>query len=328
MWRNLNSEDRRRRRDERGAVLLMVMLILALISVLTLSWAQEWRTELQLAANFKEARQSRRLAEAGIYYALGKLLEGKILETRMASMDPQELANQLAAAWQGDQVVHQLKFPGGFVGVAAEDEGGKINLNRATEETLGSLFAALGFTPEQVSIMSDSIMDWRSPGEQPRIYGAKSAYYLGLDPPYVSRNGPFESVEELGWVRGFEANQIISRLGDYLTVQQVSQGVNVNTAPLPVLVSMGLPPDVAQNVIQARQGQPFKSLQEISQLGLEVAPDIFQNFGFQSSPFLTIKSTGMVNKVGGRQTIKAIVRLDASLPNSWEILSWADDFPG
>lgn len=328
MWRNLNSEDRRRPRDERGAVLLLVMLILALISVLVLSWAQEWRTELQLAANFKEARQSRRLAEAGVYYALGRLLENKFLETAGASMDPQELAAKLAGAWQGDQVVHQLKFPGGFVAVQAEDEGGKINLNRATEETLVSLFATLGFPSEQVAIMGDSIADWRTSGESPRLSGAKSAYYLGLDPPYVSRNGPFESVEELGWVRGFEVNSMIRHLGDYLTVQPVSQGVNLNTAPLPVLVALGLPPEVAQNIIQARQGLPFRNLQEISQMGLQVVPELLQQFGFQSSPFLTIKSTGMVNKDGGRQTIKAIVHLDLSMPSSWEILSWMDDFPG
>jgi general secretion pathway protein K len=328
MWRNFNPKDRRRPRDERGAVLLLVMLILALISVLTLSWAQEWRTELQLAANFKEARQSRRLAEAGIYYGLGKLLEGKILETMGASMDPQELAAKWAGAWQGDQVVHQLQFPGGFVAVVAEDEGGKINLNRATEATLVSLFAALGFTPEQVAIMADSVADWRSGGEQPRLYGAKSAYYLGLDPPYVSRDGPFESVEELGWVRGFEANPMIRHLGEYLTVQSVGPAVNVNTAPLPVLEAMGLPPEVARNLIQARQGQPFRNLQEFSQLGLQAAPELLQHFGFKSSPFLTIKSTGMVNKKGGRQTIKALVRLNPSLPNSWEILSWVDDFPG
>ncbi|MGB6064209.1 MAG: general secretion pathway protein GspK [Desulfomonilaceae bacterium] len=306
----------------------MVMLILALISVLVLSWAQEWRTELQLAANFKEARQSRRLAEAGIYYALGRLLEGKFLETTGASMDPQELAVKLASAWQGDQVVHQLKFPGGFVAVEAEDEGGKINLNRATEKTLGFLFAALGFPPEQISIMADSIADWRTGGESPRLYGAKSAYYLGLDPPYVCRDGPFESVEELGWVRGFEVNSMIGNLGEYLTVRTTGQGVNVNTAALPVLVALGLPPEVAQNIIQARQGQPFKNFQEISPMGLEVAPELLQQFVFQSSPFLTIKSTGMVNKDGGRQTIKALVRLDFSMPSSWDILSWVDDFPG
>ena len=42
---------------EEGAVLLLVILILTLISVLVLSWAQEWRTELKLASNFGEAHK-------------------------------------------------------------------------------------------------------------------------------------------------------------------------------------------------------------------------------------------------------------------------------
>ena len=65
---------------EEGAVLLLVLLILTLISVLVLSWAQEWRTELKLASNFGEAHKCHRLAEAGIYYALGKLVIAKAAE--------------------------------------------------------------------------------------------------------------------------------------------------------------------------------------------------------------------------------------------------------
>ena len=58
-------------------MLLLVILILTLISVLVLSWAQEWRTELKLASNFREAHKCQRLAEAGIYYALGKMMTAK-----------------------------------------------------------------------------------------------------------------------------------------------------------------------------------------------------------------------------------------------------------
>ena len=61
-------------------MLLLVLLILTLISVLVLSWAQEWRTELKLASNFGEAHKCQRLAEAGIYYALGKLMTAKTAE--------------------------------------------------------------------------------------------------------------------------------------------------------------------------------------------------------------------------------------------------------
>jgi len=67
---------------EGGTVLLLVIMILTLISVLVLSWAQEWRTELKLASNFGEAHKCQRLAEAGIYYALGKLVNAKAAELK------------------------------------------------------------------------------------------------------------------------------------------------------------------------------------------------------------------------------------------------------
>ena len=44
-------------------VLVLVLLVLALISVLILAWAQEWRVELKLTGNFQAAHTSRRLAE-------------------------------------------------------------------------------------------------------------------------------------------------------------------------------------------------------------------------------------------------------------------------
>jgi len=311
-------------------VLLLVLLVLTLISVLVLSWAQEWRTELQLAANFRESFQCRRLAEGGVYYALGKLMETKILESTVASPSGSvEAAAKLTAAWRGSQDSHELKLSGGTVKVRVEDEGGKVGVNQAKEETLAALFTALEFPPGQIRTMVDSIQDWRSRGDQPRPYGAKSNYYLGLDPPYVVRNGPLEVVEELAWVRGFANSPMLPRLGEYLTVQSVGQGININSAPLAVLLALGLPPEVARNVIMTRRLQPFRTFQDIAQLGLPVAaPGQMQQLSFITSPFFTIKSTGMVNKKGGRHTVKAVVRLDLSTSSSWQILSWVDDFPG
>lgn len=329
MWRNLRANKRRRGSpDEQGVVLLLVVLILALISVMVLSWAQEWRTELRLAANFREVSQCRRLAEGGVYYALGKLLETKILESsgNTASASAEAAAN-LAAAWQGNQEPRRLQLPGGTVLVRVEDEGGKLNINQASEDNLTVLFTALAFPPEQVRIMVDSILDWRSGDDQPRPFGAKSSYYLGLNPPYVARNGRLEAVEELGWVRGFQNSPMLPRLSESLTVQ-ATQGVNINTAPLAVLLTRGFPPEVAQNIIMTRRLQPLRNFQDIAPLGVPAQLGQFQQMTFTTSPFFTIKSTGMVNKNGGRQTVKAVVRVDLSTQNSWQILSWVDDFPG
>jgi len=334
MYRNIRSRKGRNSKgaahaDQAGTVLLLVILVLALISVLILSWAQEWRTELRLAANFREAHQCRRLAEAGVYYALGKLVSTKIEEVgQLQQPMGTPAAEDRPPVWQGDQRPYLLELPGGWAEIRLADEAGKINLNRAPEEILLNLFTVLGFSPEKVRTMVDSIQDWRSRGDAPRPYGAKSDYYLSLDPPYVAKNSNFEAVTELAWVRGFENSPMIPRLCEWLTVQGVSLGVNVNTAPLQVLLAMGLPPEVCQTIIATRRTMPFRNFQEIFQLSPDPRLGQQQMLTFHSSPFFTIKSTGMVNKHKGRHTIEAVVRVEFSAAELWEIIAWMDNFPG
>jgi len=313
---------------EEGSVLLLVILILTLISVLVLSWAQEWRTELKLASNFGEAHKCQRLAEAGIYYALGKLVTAKTAE--MSGMNPvaPQAQRDSGALWQGDQQPHVLELPDGTAEVRIGDEGGKINLNLATEPLLLNFFTVLGLPEPQVRTMVDSIQDWRMQGNNPRLYGAKSAYYLSLDPPYVAKNSKFETVEELAWVRGFEASPLIPQLSRWLTVHSAEGGINLNTAPLEVLLAMGFARDTALNIIATRQAMPVRNFQEIAQAGANLMLGQGTQMSFRSSPFFTITSTGMVKKNSSRQTIRATVRIDPNQRVPWMIISWYSGLPG
>jgi len=313
---------------EEGAVLLLVIMILTLISVLVLSWAQEWRTELKLASNFGEAHKCQRLAEAGIYYALGKLVSAKTAELKGVQAIAPQTQGASGDHWQGDQRLHVLELPDGVVEIRVGDEGGKINLNQAPEALLHNFFTGLGLPEPQVRTMVDSLQDWRTKESSPRPYGAKSAYYLSLDPPYVAKNGKFETVEELAWVRGFEASPLLPRLSQWLTVQTTGQGINLNTAPLEVLLALGFGPDAAQNIMASRQAMPFRNVFEIAQANATLSMMPGMQISFQSSSFFTITSTGMVKKDRGRQTIKAIVQLGQNQRVPWVILSWYDGFPG
>lgn len=313
---------------EEGSVLLLVILILTLISVLVLSWAQEWRTELKLASNFGEAHKCQRLAEAGIYYALGKLVTAKTAEMNGMNAVAPKIQGDSGALWQGDQQPHVLELPDGAVEVRIGDEAGKINLNLASEPLLQNFFTVLGLPEPQVRIMVDSIQDWRMQGTYPRLYGAKSAYYLSLDPPYVAKNGKFETVEELAWVRGFEASPLIPQLSRWLTVRSIGSGINLNTAPLEVLVAMGFARDTALNILATRQAMPLQDFQEIAQTSANMALGQGAQMSFQSSPFFTITSTGMVKKNSSRQTIRATVRLEANQQVPWVFISWYGGFPG
>jgi general secretion pathway protein K len=333
MWRNFGMRPAsgfpgRGPASEEGAVLVLILLVLALISVLVLSWSQEWRTELKLAGNFRQDRQNRRLAEAGVYYALGKILTAKSAERQTGApgagleptVDPRNL-------WQGDRSPHVLELPEGRIEVRLEDEGGKINLNRAQDILLGKLFAVMGCSEMQIRTMVDSIQDWRTKGDTARPYGAKSEYYLSLNPPYVAKNGLFETVEELAWVHGFEGSPAINRLGEFLTVQPTGRGININTAAKEVLQAVGLPPDAAEAVIAARQTRPFTTFEQVMPWNTSM-PGQTEQLTLRTAPFFTIKSTGMVKQARSRHTIKIIVRVNPNAANPWEIVNWMDDFPG
>lgn len=314
--------------EERGVVLLLVIWLLALISVVVLSVAQEWRTEAILTRNYLAARQASLLAEGGVYYAVGKLVEAQWAERQ--SRTPDSLLAPVTDLWTGDGSSRELRLPGGTVLVRVTDESGKINLNQASEEILFSLFKALGYDENTTRAAVDAIMDWRDKDSISRPLGAESDYYLGLNPPYMAKNGPLDTVEELFWIRGLDASRFY-RLREFFTVQRTGRGVNINAAPLEVLLAVGLTAEQAQAVMQSRGSTPIRNRRELNSLLGVAGPGKFNApITFRSSQFFEIISTGMVELGGrrGRHTVKAVVRINPTRSRPFEFIYWADDYPG
>jgi general secretion pathway protein K len=327
-----SSRNLARRGGQEGVVLLLVLWALGLLSLLILSWTEESRIELKLTENFRAAHQSRRLAEAGIYYALGKLVENLINEgTAQGARTSREASTAAPGSsgdWQPDQRPHVLKLTTGKVEIRIADEAGKINLNLADEKTLARLLAALGVSESQVTDLAEAIMDWRtSSSAQVRPTRSTADYYRNLDPPYSLKADKFDVVEELAWVKGFRGSPMLPRLLACLTVQQTGAQINLNTAPSEVLQALGMGQDQVQALIQGRTAQPLRQLSEVPAFTNNPLAVSQQSFGFRASPFFTILSTGVINRKGGRHTIKAVVRLNVNAPTPWRILFWDDDYP-
>jgi general secretion pathway protein K len=305
------------------------MWILVLISVMILSWAKEWRTEIKLTSNYRDAQEARRLAEAGVFYALGRLAETRATE---ASRPPGFAEQPLPApSWRPDQTPRIIELPGGRVEVRVGDEAGKINLNLSNELTLTNFFLALGMSPDRVRTIVANILEWRKQaGASPLPSAFSSQMTSPAGNPPTSRKSRFDTVEELSWVKGLDNSPLLPRLCDWFTVMALgSNNINVNTAPLEVLQAMGFAPDQALTIIASRQAAPYRQAQELPPRAVD--PRITQSqapFSFRSSPFCTIKATGMVNNKMARHTIKVLARLDPTAETPWSIINWVDDFPG
>lgn len=310
--------------SESGVVLVLILWVLALITAIVLGWAQEWRSEIRLAANFRGTQISRNLAEAGIYYALFKLEEVRQFR-RGRGEEPDDSPRIL---WQGDQELHVLELPGGQVEIRVDDEAGKVNLNRANEQILTNLLATLGYKGDTLQTIVASIQDWRDNDNLTRLHGAERDYYLSLKPPYIPQDGPFVTVEELAWVRGLGQTPLLPQFSKWLTVQKTAY-INVNTAPLPVLEALGLSGDQARTVIEARSAAPLRQKRDLPIFSQDQTSREFrQPLGFRPSPFYTIVARGISQNPRAQHVIKAIVRIMHSKTTPWEILYWADTYPG
>jgi DNA uptake protein ComE-like DNA-binding protein len=205
-----------------------------------------------------------------------------------------------------------------------DDEASKLNLNTAPREVLLKL-------PNMTEEIVDAILDWRDADANATGSGAESAYYNGLTPPYNSKSQPFESLEELLYVKGItplllfgedfnlngrmEPNEndgdqswppdnrdgkLDPGLWPLCTVWSSDRNVdadgnrrvNLNSAPLQELTRAGLNNAEAQQIVTVRQALPFLSPAQL--LGGETAPPILTAERFKA----VVDKLGVVDDEG------------------------------
>jgi general secretion pathway protein K len=176
-----------------------------------------------------------------------------------------------------NELLSEIPFDDGTLAVTISDEMGRIqvnalvafpdsrNFNESQRRLLERYFNILNDandaseeTPEdsQPPAIINSLKDWLDSGDDEAITGlsgAESAYYQDLSPAYSSRNGPIADINDLLLVKGitpeiFYGGTETPGIADSLTVYGMTPGsgtsftfngkININTAPLPVLVSM------------------------------------------------------------------------------------------
>ena len=186
-------------RNDRGFALLIVLWSLALLSLLAVRLTATSRTELQLAANIRNAAVVEAQADGLLYGAIVQLMRDT----------PQERG--------ADGIAHAIPTPGGAATMRISSLAGRINPNVASEDILQALIQQVGMAAEPASRLVAAIADWRTPGQNPRPNGAKAAQYQAASLPYTPPNAPFASIDEVGLVLGMTPD-LLARLAPHLTV--------------------------------------------------------------------------------------------------------------
>ena len=312
----------------------MVMIAIAVFSTLAAALVFSMKVETKLARSADDEQQLLWLGRSGVELARWVL----------AQHPPSEPFDALNQVWAGgpggpgesNSVLSSVdlgKYPvgDGTVAVKIVDLERRANINTAPAPELQQALTVMGVGADSLSVVVDSIQDWRGPVGPPRIAGAQSDYYQGLNPPYNAKNAPFDNLAELLLVKGVtpemywgtgasehapgtfqhpklgfgndpgQAPEYLFGLVDVFT--PISSGkININTAGTYVLQMIpGLDPQTSENIVRQRSGPdgadgtdddtPFRGVGQLATAGLN--PRALQ----EATPYCTVSSSAFEVKI-------------------------------
>jgi general secretion pathway protein K len=247
--------------------LLVALLVVALATVLIAALLD--RGELAAA----RTRNGLRTTQAETY-ALG-------LEAYAARVLLQDAANGSSTDTSGDIWAVPLPptpVPGGEITATMSDLDGRFNLNNLDPKfdthqvwlaKFKLLLGALRLDPNMAQI----VQDWISTG--PSVQTG-DAYYLDLPVPYRRSRNIFLHVSELRLLKGV-SGEVYAQLAPYVSALPPGTLINVNTASVPVLMTLtSNSTPITQQTAQAlwQQGHAnFASLSDLSTNQPGLLPD-------------------------------------------------------
>lgn len=268
---------------EKGAALLAVLMLVALIAALAAIGLERLALATRLAGNARSVDQARG-------YAVGAEGLATLIVDRINDRARGEAA--LPAGWTGE--VRSIPVEGGMIRAHLRDGGACFNLNSLvsgneltgyvgrpeTMERFGQLLRLIGVPEGGVAPIVQATVDWIDSDGVAGPRGAEDAAYARAPVPYRTANTLMADPSELRAVVGV-APALYDRLRPWIcalpTVEPAPLNVNIlqpAQAPLLAMLYGGrLPVGQAAAILRARpsggwsNGEQFRKLPQIAALG-------------------------------------------------------------
>jgi len=230
--------------SERGAALLSVLLMVAVLAVIAATTLDRIALSTKLAVNGNALAQARMFTYAAENIAAARVED---LIARDAAQ------TTLAGAWLGKEQI--LPIPIGTASATIRDGGNCFNLNSVVTEADGryqasttgqeqfvALMVILGINEGLARPVAAAAADWADSDTVPLPSGAEDDAYRGSIQPYLTANRLYAHPSELRAVRGVTP-AIYAKLRGWICAlpEPILSPVNVNTlsveqAPLLVML--------------------------------------------------------------------------------------------
>lgn len=246
---------------ERGAALLTVLMLVAVIGVIAASSLERLKLQTRLAINMAAIDQARHFAYAG----------EAITVSRIRQVIDRDRAMTVSGQW----LERAMPFPidGGTAIARVSDGGNCFNLNGLVVKTADGMLATrplavrqfeslmllVGVERRSAGSIALAAADWIDTDSIPQPGGAEDNTYANAPTPYRTGNDLMADVTELKSVAGVSP-EIFARLRPWLCAlpQAELSPININTlrrdqAPLiSMLLPGSLPVSLAQRMIDER----------------------------------------------------------------------------
>lgn len=287
-------------KNERGMVLLMVLLVVALLATILTELSFSTLVDMRLAETFRDTTRANYLARGGL--EVGKM----ILQDDSNAYDS---TDELWAIG-----VQEYPVAEGAVTIEIIDLDGRVDLNRLVTPQ-GNIDVVIKdrylrlleqLDVDKPDALVATLIDWIDPDDNLEVGGAENSVYISLSEPYQCKNGSLDTLDELALVEGYSP-ELVKQLRPHVTAYGSAQ-VNVNTASPEVLMALAEEMDITavETLLEARQQEPFTVISQVKDLpGMEsLYGFIYLHLEVKSQRY-QIVSTGRVND--GRTTIIGVV---------------------
>lgn len=326
----------------------MVLWVMVILFVIVLEFSFGMRTEIHITQNYKEEFLLYSMAQGGVQRAAAELIykHDPKIQLMRKSLTPEKIPPE-KKEWMTDGRPYLFPYEQGICEIRIISEAGKININLVSESMLRKIISLLGLEGEARDIVVDSILDWRDPDDFYRVNGAENSYYQSLKEPYDCKNGNLESIEELLLIKGISHDLFYGRksseeekkgiqvgLKDIFSIYSPGGQIDINSAsPLILRFILGIPEEVAQNVVNAREEKPFAHQLDLFQRVPELKPFLEGDPERQAlilygrsllSSYYSIESWARFKEGRAVRGLKAIIKIDPREKEGYKFIQWID----
>lgn len=241
---------------ERGAALLTVLLLVAVIAILAAHGIDRLAGATKLASNARE------LSQAKAYLIAAESIGMQSAE-QIVSASPGRTIN--VGGWNGKE--QKFPVPGGIIAATLADGGNCFNINSLVtqqEEVLTArpeglaqfsrMMVMLGILDGDAADIAESVADWIDSDTVASPRGAEDQYYLQQETPYRTANALIVDVSELRTIKGV-SDDVFVRLAPWICALPTTDlsPININTLRPEQAILLAMLGAVPSDLTPARQ---------------------------------------------------------------------------